>query len=636
MSLRGLNWVVLAGFAGCIPAPVLRPRDGGADVAAEDRAAVDAVGIDAPQAMDAGADGGLDAGSDGGSVDAVIPPMDVVDAGGAPVDAVDVPGAVDAVDVVDACPGVLNDAGACVEATRPRLLSPLSGAISGSHRPLVRWVHANTGRPQTLRFCADRACTRVLLTRMLAADLSAEVLDADLPRGPVFWRVETTDARGEALTSATWEFFVSGRSIRSVFWYGVPDFDGDGVADLVVGAPGNASDLGRAYGYRGQSIGSGTPSWTLRGGEEPEGYFGYWVQSVGDVNGDGFVDLGVTGVQENARRGTVRVFLGSSSGLSATSNTVLAGASAGESFGLPVAGVGDVNQDGFADMAIGITGAVSGTGAMRLYFGGAGGVSTERSILVAGPGPADTQFGGSILGAGDLDQDGIDDVVVGAPAVNSNGGSAWVMRGSRTLALPVNLFAIPRSLVGRFGEAISTAGDLDGNGRVEFVVSAPHAEARSGRVQVYTAGDSATPVNPLDIIVPTGSLASLFGSSIAGGNDLNGDEYPDLMIGAPRERSDQSGTVGFAMGGTGRLMLSTVLRSRSPEARGSFGFVSSMPGDTDGDGLADVAVSSPDDPMLRPAVYLYRGNATGVVGVGASAIENPEPRPVIWGTSVAR
>jgi hypothetical protein len=210
------------------------------------------------------------------------------------------------------------------------------------------------------------------------------------------------------------------------------------------------------------------------------------------------------------------------------------------------------------------------------------------------------------------------------------------MRGSRTLALPVNLFAIPRSLVGRFGEAISTAGDLDGNGRVEFVVSAPHAEARSGRVQVYTAGDSATPVNPLDIIVPTGSLASLFGSSIAGGNDLNGDEYPDLMIGAPRERSDQSGTVGFAMGGTGRLMLSTVLRSRSPEARGSFGFVSSMPGDTDGDGLADVAVSSPDDPMLRPAVYLYRGNATGVVGVGASAIENPEPRPVIWGTSVAR
>ena len=242
MSRRGLNWVVLAGVAGCIPAPVLRPRDGGADVAAEDRAAVDAVGIDAPQAMDAGADGGLDAGIDGGAVDAVIAPMDVVDAGGAPlVDAADVPGAVDAVDVVDACPGVLNDAGACVEASRPRLLSPLSGAISGSHRPLVRWVRANTGRPQTLRFCADRACTRVLLTRMLAADLSAEVLDADLPRGPVFWRVETTDARGEALTSATWEFFVSGRSTRSVFWYGVPDFDGDGVADLVVGAFGNAS-----------------------------------------------------------------------------------------------------------------------------------------------------------------------------------------------------------------------------------------------------------------------------------------------------------------------------------------------------------------------------------------------------------
>ncbi|MEZ4394641.1 MAG: VCBS repeat-containing protein [Polyangiales bacterium] len=626
-----MSWVVLAGVAGCIPAPVLRPRDGGTEVAADDRAA-DVTEADTPHMMDIGAEDTTDA--------AVAPTMDVVDAGmtskrdvldeeTAPTDVTDGGGA-------DTCSGTISDADACVAATAPRLLSPLSGAISGSHRPLVRWERGNSGRAQTLRFCADRGCSRVLLTRALSAELSAEVLDVDLPRGPVFWRVETTDAHGATLTSATWEFFVSGRSTRSVFWYGVPDFDGDGVADLVVGAFGNASDLGRAYGYRGQSIASGTPTWTLRGGEEPEGLFGSFVQSVGDVNGDGFVDLGVSGLQESGRRGTVRVFLGSANGLPVTSTMLMEGTTEGELFGVPIAGIGDANGDGYADMAVGITGAMSGRGALRVYFGGPSGVTSSRSVLIQGPGSIDTQFGGAVAGVGDLDRDGVDDFVVGAPAINSDGGTAWLVRGSRALAEPIIPTELPGRLAGRFGASVSPAGDIDGNGYLEFAVGAPYAESRQGRVLIYTGTNDALPARVLSTIVPTGDLASLLGTTIAGGKDIDGDEYPDLVVGAPRQGFDRSGTVGFVLGGLSAPQLSTVSISRQPEARGSFGFVATLLGDTNADGLADFAVSAGNDLMLRPAVYLYRGAMTGIVGAGVSSIENPEPRPVIFGLSLAQ
>ena len=636
MSLRGLNWVVLAGVAGCIPAPVLRPRDGGADVAAEDRAAVDAVGIDAPQAMDAGADGGLDAGIDGGAVDAVIAPMDVVDAGGAPlVDAADVPGAVDAVDVVDACPGVLNDAGACVEASRPRLLSPLSGAISGSHRPLVRWVRANTGRPQTLRFCADRACTRVLLTRMLAADLSAEVLDADLPRGPVFWRVETTDARGEALTSATWEFFVSGRSTRSVFWYGVPDFDGDGVADLVVGAFGNASGLGRAYGYRGQSIASGTPTWTLRGGDEPTGWFGFWVQSVGDVNGDGIVDLAATGLQERERRGTVRIFLGSPTGLPVTTTMVLEGTTAGENFGIPVAGIGDVNGDGYADMAVGITGAMSQRGAVEVFLGGEQGVSRSRSVRIEGSGAAGALFGGGIAGIGDMNADGFDEFVIGAPGEReTEPGAAWVYRGARSPNWSTQRTLLTVPVGGQFGQQIAPLGDTEGRGILSFAVAAPSATMAQGRVYVFSGPDPSSSELLRETVLPTNRLASRFGIALAGGKDLNGDEVPDLVVGAPRDR-DQSGCFGAYLGGGTLGQTSAVEVCHGPEVRSSFGVVLSLLGDTNQDGLADLAVASPRD-QGSSAVFVYSGATPAVIQAGPARVVNPGELDQAFGDTIAR
>lgn len=634
MSLRGLNWVVLAGVAGCIPAPVLRARDAGADASME--AGADA-GVDAPLVMDVREDlGAADAGMDTGAADAgSATGTDAgVDAG---ADAGALPTA-DVVDVaaVDACLGGISDAGACEAATRPRLLSPLSGAISGSHRPLVRWVRANTGRPQTLRFCADRACTRVLLTRMLAADLSAEVLDADLPRGPVFWRVETTDARGEPLASATWEFFVSGRSTRSVFWYGVPDFDGDGVADLVVGAFGNASEVGRVYGYRGQSIASGTPTWTLRGGDEPTGWFGFWVQSVGDINGDGIVDLAATGLQERERRGTVRVFLGAPSGLPATTSMVLEGTTAGENFGSPVAGIGDVNGDGYADMAVGITGAMSQRGGIEVYFGGEQGVNRARSVRLEGTGVAGTMFGAAIAALGDMNADGFDEFAVGAPGEQvSVQGGAWIFIGGRIQGWSTQRTALSAPGGGRFGAQITTLGDVEGRGILAFAVSAPAASSSQGRVHVFSGADPSSTDLLRDTLVPGTRLTSRFGTSLVGGGDLNGDEVPDMAVGAPRDRG-ASGC--FAVYPGGDLPSRTVPTEvcHGAEIRPSFGAVLALVGDTNQDGHADLAVGSPSDDGPRAKVFVYRGAAPAILQPGTADLVNPGSATTTYGDAIAR
>lgn len=623
MAARSWGWMVVSGVAACIPAPVLRVRDGGADAAVQDTALAD-VGSDDARAADVGMDLGVS--------DVTMAPVDVVDGGAlAMLDAGDVTDAA----ASDACTGVVNDGGACEAATRPRLLSPLSGAISGSHRPLLRWVRSNTGRPQTLRLCADRACTRVLQTRELAADRTALPLEVDLPTGPVFWRVETTDVRGAALASATWEFFVSGRATRSVFWYGVPDFDGDGVGDLVVGAWGNASGLGRAYGYPRGRVESGMPAWTLRGGESLMGGFGFWVQSVGDINGDGFVDLGVSGFREAEGRGSVRLFLGSASGLQEGAATVLEGATAGVNFGIPVAGIGDVNGDGYADMAVGLTGESSSRGAARVYWGGPDGVSMVRSALIQGISTGPSLFGGSITPVGDLNGDGFDEFIVGAPGAEGESGAAWVFHGGRDPDWATQRTRLRTTLVGQFGAEASTLGDLEGDGYLDFVVSAPSANMTQGRVAIYSSGSGTLDPGIVVELIPTAAVASRFGTAVHGGHDVNGDESPDLVVGAPRD-SMGGGQVAVYLGGTRNLREPSSLITRVGEERASFGVVVSILGDTNGDGFADIAIGSPRDNQRRPAVFVYGGSRTATFAGSPAVVMNPDPADVVFGESIAR
>lgn len=253
---------------------------------------------------------------------------------------------------VDASPGVTPDAtvdasidGATPAAPRP--LAPLSTSRVTTRRPTLRWVLPPGVADATVDLCFDRACTRPIgLPARVTGSRYAP--PSDLPVGVVFWRLHPSTLT--SVTSPTWQFTVGARSAPvDSSWGTTLDVNGDGFADVAVGAP--RSNTGAAYVYLGSATGlSRTPATTLRGvtgGFADFGWgYGAAVASAGDVNGDGFADLAVAADGEGAPQG-VCIYLGGEDGLATTPSVTLPSAvSAG---GLSMASAGDVNGDGYAD-----------------------------------------------------------------------------------------------------------------------------------------------------------------------------------------------------------------------------------------------------------------------------------------------
>jgi len=161
------------------------------------------------------------------------------------------------------------------------------------------------------------------------------------------------------------------------------DVNGDGYADVVVGAWGypDAGYTGRAYVYLGGQSGLATAPATTLTGEAAGNYFGYSVATAGDVNGDGYADVVVGAYGYGANTGRAYVYLGGSTGTASTPTT-LTGA-AGTVFGISVATAGDVNGDGYADVVIGASGYSDSTGRAYLYLGSAAGLATTATTTLA-------------------------------------------------------------------------------------------------------------------------------------------------------------------------------------------------------------------------------------------------------------
>jgi hypothetical protein len=213
------------------------------------------------------------------------------------------------------------------------------------------------------------------------------------------------------------------------------DVNGDGYADLVVGAryadPGGRSNAGTASVFLGSASGvAATPARVLEGVAAGD-TFGRSVASAGDVNGDGFADLvvGAPFADPGGRMntGTASVYLGSASGVAAMPARVLEEGSVEDWFGWSVASAGDVNGDGYADLVVGAywadPGGRPGAGGAGVYLGSASGVAATSARVFHGAAAGDT-FGRSVASAGDVNGDGYADLVVGAPYAN-RGGRQW-------------------------------------------------------------------------------------------------------------------------------------------------------------------------------------------------------------------
>jgi hypothetical protein len=394
------------------------------------------------------------------------------------------------------------------------------------------------------------------------------------------------------------------------------DANGDGFSDLLAGAPGDANTPGRAFVILG---GRHRTRFVELSGNEEDGIttilstagrpdeLGAAVGTAGDVDGDGFEDFLIGAPASSAAPGGAAYLIFGKSRLPsrialendlAQNGLIFSSSRDGDRAGAAVAGVGDVNGDGFPDFAITAPGSPAEgrgrPGRLYLIFGGPalraalqpGANSFDLSALpptvgLAIDGPVDGGlFGASVAGAGDLDGDGLSDLVAGAPALTP-GGAAFIVFGRPLFA------ALPDLL------------DPDGN--------------TAARVETSTAG-------------------ALLGAAVAGGRDVTGDQVPDLLLGAPgagREGGLVSGMAVLLKGGA-------LLHARSIDVTaGGPGLVQLIGGrddragssvalapDTGGDSVDDILVGGPAR-FHRGAAYLINGGADLSAKISLSELQPP-------------
>ena len=301
------------------------------------------------------------------------------------------------------------------------------------------------------------------------------------------------------------------------------DVDGDGFDDVIVGAPG----ADQAYIYSGPNC---NLLCTLTGGTGD--LFGWSVSGAGDVNGDGFDDV-IVGAPKNGTGGTAAgqayVYSGSNCNVLCT----LTGATAGSQLGWSVSEAGDLNGDGLADVIVGAPqNGTGGTAAGQAYvYSG-----PNCNVLCTLSSAVGELFGWSVSGVGDVNGDGLDEVIVGAPHSGGIGffkaGRAYVYYYSASALRCTLLCTITGEAAGdQLGFSVSEAGDVDGDGLADMIVGAPFNGAGgrgAGRVYVFRG-----PNCGLFCSLTGVAAGDHFGFSVSGAGDVNRDGSADLIVGAP-------------------------------------------------------------------------------------------------------
>jgi hypothetical protein len=489
-----------------------------------------------------------------------------------------------------------------------RLRGPMSGAWVTTHTPRLSWVLPSGATGARVELCAQRACSTVLQT--FDADGAEARVPDPLVHGVVFWRARALrDGAPEGDLSAVWEFVVPRWDTPVVTsWGALPDVNGDGLADVIVG-----TQAQQVHVFHGRAGGvSPTPSVVLTG---PAGSmnFGYAVSGAGDLNGDGYSDLAV------GARGSSQafVYLGGASGVTEASRTTLTGPT-GFNLGAAVSSAGDTDGDGYGDLLVGVPGgSIAPTGGfVNLYRGGPMGITGTPSSLR--PNDPVTLFGFHVASAGDTDGDGWEDVTIGAPGfVDPSIGYAYLFANSAgTVATrPTITWSGLTTIATYFGFPV---GDLNSDGYSDVAVGL----SRVGTFVLYHGSPSGLPGTTSRIYRdPSGATAASRYLSSAG--DVNGDGYGDLVVGT--NYHDRV----YVYHGSPSGIPTTPARTVLGATGSAFGLVAVSPGDIDGDRYSDLVIAAP----TTNRVYLHRGGPTGVATTGTE-LTGPSTTPGSYGVAL--
>ncbi|CAB5500430.1 Flagellar hook-length control protein FliK [Bathymodiolus thermophilus thioautotrophic gill symbiont] len=475
------------------------------------------------------------------------------------------------------------------------------------------------------------------------------------------------DGSDNDTTSLAQGFAINGENAEGVSGYSVSsagDVNGDGLDDLIIGAPHyqNSSSpdgkyVGKSYVVFGKTnattvnlstIASGIGGFVING-ENNGDQSGYSVSSAGDINSDGLNDLivgafaGSTSASETNAGKSFVVFgkkddlnaINLSDVASGTGGFVINGENAEDQSGRSVSSAGDVNGDGIGDLIIGAptvsTDSVNFLGNSYVVFGKTNETTVNLSDIASGTGGFIIKgignqdlSGNSVSSAGDVNGDGLDDLIVSAHGAESRAGKSFVVFGKNNteaiklsdIASGTDGFVINGENAGDLsGQSVSSAGDVNGDGLDDLIIGAYGANSNAGKSYVVFGKNNAEAINLSTITSGTGGFAingesalNYSGYSVSSAGDVNGDGLDDLIVGAylVNHWAGRSYVV-FGKANTDAIDLSNIAAGiggfviNGKDAGDWSGFSVSSAGDVNGDGLDDLIVGAPKADLVDNA-----------------------------------
>ena len=377
------------------------------------------------------------------------------------------------------------------------------------------------------------------------------------------------------------------------------DLDGYGDPDLVISETGYAIDDGAVHTFLSDGAATPTTSTSISGADDTDSRHNYRGALVGDVDGDGRADAVLSFEPGIARDDSIALFLGQDDGLLYAPDLELDNPTFGHTFGYSIAGVGDVNGDGLADvMANG-----SGSNEAYVFHGATSGLSSVPDTTLS----FGSAGGDWVSGAGDVDGDGFDDVLVGATGSGAYGG-AWLHLGSTTGVDTTTAVTFSAGASSRLGYPILGLGDVDGDGYDDIAIGDLGADS----VYVYLGSTSGPSTTADQTLSESRGVYATFGYSVAAG-DYDGDGLADLAVGEGYSSSTPTSHYVYLYYGTTTGLTATPSVELSGSGPYRYG-KSLASGDLDADGIDDLLVVSSD------TVDVHLGTATGVASVASAAL----------------
>ncbi len=463
----------------------------------------------------------------------------------------------------------------CAPLPAPQQIGPSSFSWSTTRRPVFSWIVGGPIDGARLQVCTTRACATVLLD--VAVTGTSYTPTADLPAGRLYWRLFGRAGTNQGATaSPVWQFANSVRAAARAGSFGVTaDFNGDGYADFAVNDEYASTPTVAVFNGSAAGI-PATRTYGLTGAASSG--FGLAVSPAGDVNGDGYGDL-IVGAPTIS---TAYVYLGSASGL--TTSRTLAGAT-GSSFGSSVSWAGDTNNDGYGDVIVGACAVSCTNGAAYVFHGASGGIGTTaaRTLSVTGV----TGFGSRVQGAGELNNDALDDVIV------TSSTTAYQYLGTATSP---NLSIAIAGL-----SDVDFAWDVNGDGYGDVAAGLQTVTTTTvvHSLRVYPGG-----INGLGATPSAVSLAVRAGGPyVAGLGDTNNDGYGDVAWSSVPVSVRVVNGASTGLGATAVTFTPTATEF-------DFGWALWGPGDVNGDNLWDIIYEHTNTAPCRRVIKSHHGTTT--------------------------